>query len=260
MNEDDSAIHRARWLILVPFCLLFFIFSSLVDLVIDIQVHQVERLERNLSRYKDQSIGLGSMELAKAKLDSALSWSFNNPDYLQMAGRHGVWLSTLNCSDSLKLEDKENKISSHNETLDCVYLNNIILDQSKFFIEGQTVRPYWPYSYSEHVLLLATLLARDFNVLSEFESAWLNAMKYGKNEPEVIGSLLNAGFGSWDYLSWGMKSKTIMLFEKGITGSYLIAKKTYLIAKNHNRMESLCILFSSKDYLPEFFINDCTRT
>ena len=124
--------------------------------------------------------------------DSALSWEADNPQYHELKAR--------------VLYYKALAVGAEDEGLDYI-------EQAKqAHLQAISLRPKWPYSWANLVLMKSYLQEWD----SEFSAALDNAVRYGPWEQSVHLTLTHAGAISWTHLSTDQKKVIAANVERGI--------------------------------------------
>lgn len=109
-------------------------------------------------------------------IDTALFWESNNPDYLELKARILYYRAIAQGLSDKGLEDIRQAKELHKKAI--------------------KLRPLWPYSYANLVLMKALLGEFD----SEYSRALSKAVKLGPWEPSVNLTLAQAAAISWHYI------------------------------------------------------------
>ena len=244
---------------LIPFSVLFVVLflSSCVDLIADINAHQVERSERRWLKGSG-SILMDDFNQADKSLSAALNLNGSNPDYLQMLGRLGVWSQNVNCGEA-RLTDALPSNQEYSST-NCHQVKTKRMDRyHQAFFVSQRLRPYWPYSYADQVLYLVKDFKTSERAKQDFYSAWNKAVKFGSQEPKVGMTLLTAAFGLWDDLNWTYRMSALKLFRDALKRNRSMANQAFDLAIKSGKVTSLCLVIQADNEVPSFILNRCSK-
>ncbi len=233
------------------------ILSSFVDLIADINAHQVERFEKSWLKKKD-FISVGDFNQAEKNLRVALSLNSSNPDFLQLFGRLGIWSEHVKCS----YDGSEDAISSNllRSDIGCNQGRlNITQEYNQFFFESQRFRPYWPYSYADQVLFSAKHFKASEQARKTFYVSWDNAVKFGFQEPKVTLTLLAASFELWDELRLKYRMSALRLLRNSLKRNRSLAYQSLDLAIKSGKLSSICLVAQTENEIPDFILNKCSK-
>ncbi|MAY43403.1 MULTISPECIES: hypothetical protein [unclassified Neptuniibacter] len=124
---------------------------------------------------------LGQVNSALANVDEALSWEGSNPEYIELKGRLLYYRALVNGLDKDSLSD--------------------LREAKKLHLRAIELRPNWPYSWANLVLMKSYL--KEFD--DDYDKALSRAVRYGPWEQSVHLTLSHAAALSWVSLSLEQK-------------------------------------------------------
>ncbi len=228
-RSSSSVISPAgKGLLAVILSVLFILLlSSLAAIVADINAHQVARLEQ---RWTSNGVIPDGEQWQQARnyLDKALLLSPGHPDYLQASGRLSSWSFFID--------------SQHRGSVPFSAAGVGV----EYFRRAVHTRPYWPYAWSELVLLKAQLGQFD----QEYVDAWQHARKLGANERPVAANLLSAGLGGWRLLDTAGREMVREMFVDSLHSYYKLALDSAVRVQKAGMAPILCAGIDGKTLAP----------
>lgn len=135
---------------------------------------------------------LEQVNSALIDVDGALSWEADNPEYIELKGRLLYYRALVNGLDEEGFADLREAKALH--------------------LRAVELRPHWPYSWANLVLMKSYLEEFD----DDYDKALSSAVRYGPWEQSVHLTLSHAAARSWVSLSLGQKHVFAKNIERGI--------------------------------------------
>ncbi|GAA3912743.1 hypothetical protein [Litoribacillus peritrichatus] len=221
----------------------------------DVKVHQVERGERLWSQ-NVHSLSPDRINHARKIMKEVLFFSPFNPDYLQIAGRLGIWNDYAECANSSGSKVAESN-NENKETDEATCRNEAIDAYTNLFTDSQSVRPYWPYSYSDQALLLSFFLDDNAARKDAYYKSWALAFELGGNEPGVSLSLVQASLNGWDLVSWKHKAKVVGLVQQIASKPGVEILGVLNVIEQYGMTEQFCNVLSLQEGASKFVRQKC---
>ncbi len=146
--------------------------------------------------------GLAEVVQAIEDADAALGWESDNPEYKELKARTLYYRALIEGPDSVGVEDIKEAISLHRSAIE--------------------LRPRWPYSWANLVLMKAHLGEVD----DEYQFALEQAVRFGPWEQSVHLSLTHAAVLSWSLLSKEQKALYAGNVERGLVRNFHAIRTT----------------------------------
>jgi len=244
VNSIELLIRVKRCMWCLPAGLILLLMGLMIQSALaayaDVQVHQAERIERRWVSGSTQ-FNKADYDRAQAHLNQGLSLNSDNADFHQMSGRLAGWV----LADSFSSGTYDKAVAHFEASI--------------------SARPYWPYAYSDFSGIIALKLSLkshqkgndDLELI--LNSYWDNALKYGENEPLVVQSLLNIGFGNWHVSGWKLKNKTIALFQASLESNSMMQREAINLARYYQFTQVLCQFYRLEGEVPRPMIRECNK-
>jgi len=145
---------------------------------------------------------LAEVVQAMEDADAALGWETDNPEYKELKARVLYYRALINGPDSAGVADIREAALLHRDAIE--------------------LRPRWPYSWANLVLMKAHLGEVD----DEYQYALEQAIRFGPWEQSVHISLTHAAVLSWSSLSKEQKSLYAGNIERGLVRDFRAMRTT----------------------------------
>ncbi|PIE25434.1 MAG: hypothetical protein CSA60_00570 [Neptuniibacter caesariensis] len=168
---------------------------------------------------------LVEVENALIDADHALAWEGDNPQYHELKARVLYYKALLQGLDAEAMEYVSQAKALHQKAI--------------------KLRPHWPYSWANLALMKSYLEEWD----TEYNTALMNAVKYGPWEQSVHLTIAHAGAMSWAKLTAEQKRVVAANVERGI------ARNFQAIALNldaYNKRTLVCAYMTRNDRQKKF--------
>ncbi|WP_415893559.1 hypothetical protein ACMXYN_03755 [Neptuniibacter sp. PT8_73] len=139
---------------------------------------------------------LGQIDKALIDAEGALTWEDTNPEYYELKARVLYYKALVEGVDGAG--------------------RDALVNAKQLHIQAAELRPRWPYSWANIVLMKAHMNEFD----EEFNQSLLNAEQYGPWEQSVHLTLAHAGAISWSNLSAEQKSIIAEHVHRGLKHSF----------------------------------------
>lgn len=134
--------------------------------------------------------------------NAALGWESDNPEYKELKARALYYRALIEGAGAVGVEDIKEAISLHRSAIE--------------------LRPRWPYSWANLVLMKAHLGEVD----DEYQYALEQAVRFGPWEQSVHLSLTHAAVLSWSLLSKEQKGLYAENVERGLVRNFHAIRAT----------------------------------